>query len=501
MADIGNLTAIELAQKVVSRQLRPTEIIEAYFQKVVQIEPQIDAYLLLLKERALSQAKMIEEKQAKGMPLGRLAGVPVAVKDNIMIEGYPATCASKILEDCRAVYTATVVKRLEEEGAIIIGKTNLDEFAMGSSTENSGFKTTKNPWDISRVPGGSSGGSAAAVAAGLAAAALGSDTGGSIRQPAAFCGVVGFKPTYGFVSRFGLVAFASSLDQIGPMTRTVSDAALLFEVISGHDPMDSTSLSQERMTNEGKTLRIGLPKEYFSAEGADPEVLAAVESAVKIFQKEGARIVDVSLPHTRFALPAYYIIAPSEASANLARFDGIRYGKRRQRGTEAEGQSEESGLITLYKASRTNGFGAEVQRRILIGTFALSHGYYEAYYGRAQEARRKIADDFDEAFRQADFIATPTTPTPAFKIGEKSGDPVAMYLSDIFTIPVNLAGIPAVSIPCGFSKTNLPVGLQILGPRTGDKSVLELAEHFEKMTANEFVKRPAVRVRQGGIGW
>ncbi|MBI2070474.1 MAG: Asp-tRNA(Asn)/Glu-tRNA(Gln) amidotransferase subunit GatA [Elusimicrobia bacterium] len=489
MSDILELTASQVAAQVREGALKPGEVLDAYFARLDAVEPKVGAYLRPLKERAYERARALE---SKGRPSGRLAGVPVAVKDNMLLSGHPTTCASKILEGYVSTYTATAVERLESEGALVIGKTNLDEFAMGSSTENSAFKITKNPWDLSRVPGGSSGGSAASVAAGSALAALGSDTGGSIRQPAGFCGLVGFKPSYGFVSRFGLVAFASSLDQIGPMARNAEDATLIFESIAGHDPKDSTSFVESGAVSGGaaahfsgdwpRSMTVGLPKEYFSGQGADHQVLTAVDQAVKTMAKNGVKVQEVSLPNTRFALSAYYILAPSEASANLARFDGIRYGKRVQSGD----------LIGLYKASRTQGFGPEVQRRILIGTFALSHGYYDAYYGQAQLARAMIAADFDAAFNQVDFVVAPTTPTPAFKIGEKTDDPVSMYLSDIFTIPVNLAGLPAVSLPCGFSADGLPIGFQILGPRAGDLAVLRLARCFEEWTGGSFCRRPVI---------
>ncbi len=488
--NILDLSATELTAKVRGGELLPTDIVSAYFKQIETLEPEIDAYLLLMKGSAFEQAKTLENKIKSKKPLGALAGVPMSIKDNICVEGSPTTCASKILSGYKATYNATVIERLTAQDAIILGKTNLDEFAMGSSTENSGIKVTKNPWDTTRVPGGSSGGSAASVAGAMALTSLGSETGGSVRQPASLCGVVGLKPTYGAVSRFGLVAFASSLDQVGPLGRDARDTALIFETIAGHDPKDSTSLPNKVESRESRVVSrtIGIPKEYFDVEGLDPEVAKAMENAIDTFKKEGFTIKEISLPHTKYALPTYYILASSEASANLARFDGMRYGSRVQ---GQQGQ-EEGELIQTYKASRTKGFGAEVQRRILIGTFALSHGYYEAYYGRAQIARSQITLDFSNAFKEVDAIISPTTPTPAFKIGEKTQDPLAMYLSDIFTIPVNLAGIPAVSIPCGFSKNNLPIGLQIMASHGQDKFLLELAQSFEKATSREFIKRPRI---------
>ncbi|MBI4063140.1 MAG: Asp-tRNA(Asn)/Glu-tRNA(Gln) amidotransferase subunit GatA [Elusimicrobia bacterium] len=483
-----DLSAVQTAGKVKAGQLRPLEILDAYYGRIEKLEPKIKAYLLLLKDRAYGRAREMEARLKSGRPLGRLAGVAVAVKDNMVLEDYPTTCGSKILEGYVSTYTATALERLENEDALILGKTNLDEFAMGSSTENSAFGPSRNPWDTSRVPGGSSGGSAAAVAARMACAALGSETGGSVRQPASFCGVVGLKPTYGRVSRYGLVAFGSSLDQIGPLARTAEDAALIFDVISGHDPKDSTSLVPSKIQHPSSStqhlsgIKVGLPKEYFSVEGADPEVFRVTEEAVKVLAAGGAKIEEVSLPHSRFALPTYYIVAPSEASANLARFDGVRYGLR------AGGQA--GSLLGLYKASRTQGLGHEVQRRILIGTFALSHGYYDAYYGRAQQARALIARDFEEVFKNVDFVVSPTAPTAAFKLGEKTQDPVSMYLSDIFTIPVNLAGIAGASVCCGFSKDNLPLGLQIVGPAGRDEDVLGLAAHWERLTRGQYIQIP-----------
>jgi aspartyl-tRNA(Asn)/glutamyl-tRNA(Gln) amidotransferase subunit A len=397
--------------------------------------------------------------------------------------GIRTTCGSKILANFIPPYDATVVARLRQEGAVVVGKLNMDEFAMGSSTENSGFKITRNPWDLTRIPGGSSGGSAAAVAAGMCLAALGSDTGGSIRQPAAHCGVVGIKPTYGRVSRYGLVAYASSLDQIGPLTRSVADAALLLNGIAGHDPADSTSVPlavpdyTAGLERSIQGVRIGIPREYAASEGLDPEVAAAVDGAVRTLESLGAERVEISLPHTQYAVAVYYVIASCEASSNLARYDGVKYGVR----------AAADDLIGMYRRTRSQGFGAEVQRRIIIGTYCLSAGYYDAYYGKASQVRTLIVEDFKKAFEICDVIACPTAPTPAFKIGEKIDDPLTMYLSDIFTISANLAGIPALSVPCGFSAAGLPIGLQLMGTHFGEETILRVAHYFEQ--ANDFHKR------------
>jgi len=406
-----------------------------------------------------------------------IQGIPVAIKDNMCTKGIRTTCSSKILTDFIPPYESTVTSRLNENGYVLIGKTNLDEFAMGSSTENSGFFTTRNPWDIERIPGGSSGGSAAAVAADECIAALGSDTGGSIRQPASLCGVVGLKPTYGRVSRYGLVAFASSLDQIGPITKNVKDSAILLNIISGNDPFDSTSAPvavpdfTKVLGNEIKGLKIGIPKEYF-IKGMDSEIEESVKTAIKKLESLGAVPVDISLPHTEYAVAAYYVLATSEASSNLARYDGVKYGFR------AEGKD----LMEMYMNTRAQGFGAEVKRRIMLGTYALSSGYYDAYYKKAQQARTLIKTDFEKAFNSVDMIVTPTSPTAAFKSGEKTEDPLQMYLSDIFTISVNLAGIPAISIPCGFTSNNLPIGLQIIGKHFDEESILKAAYAYEQST-------------------
>lgn len=439
---------------------------------------QVGAYLTLDRDAALAAAKEADAKRASG-EVARLLGVPLAIKDLLNVKGQPCTCASKILEGYTAPYDATVIAKLREAGAILLGRVNMDEFAMGSSTENSALGKTTNPWNANHVPGGSSGGSAASVAADEAIASLGSDTGGSIRQPAAFCGCVGLKPTYGMVSRYGLTAFASSLDQIGPLTKTVKDSAILLEVIAGHDEKDSTSIDRpvpafgDILTDDHSLagMKIGLPKEYF-VDGMDPEVETAVRDAVKHCKSLGAEIVDVSLPNAKYAIAVYYIIATAEASANLARFDGIRYGMR------LDGKNP----IELYGKTRAAGFGSEVKRRIILGTYVLSSGYYDAYYLRAQKVRTLIRNDFIDAFKQCDAILAPVTPTPAYKIGEKSDDPLKMYLDDILTTPINLAGICGMSIPCGFSSAGMPIGLQILGDSFKEENILKVGHAYEQTT-------------------
>jgi aspartyl-tRNA(Asn)/glutamyl-tRNA(Gln) amidotransferase subunit A len=468
------LSAARIARGVSQGEFTAEKAVSEHFERIDAAEPRVKAFVTPLKAEALAAARAVDQKRAKGEKLGALAGVPVALKDNIQLKGVPTTCSSKILKGHTAAYDATVVERLRAADAIFVGKTNLDEFAMGSSTENSAFFKTTNPWDLGCVPGGSSGGSAAAVAARFAPLSLGSDTGGSIRQPAAFCGVVGLKPTYGLVSRYGLVAFASSLDQIGPFSRTVEDAALCLEVMGGHDGRDTTSSSKavdvKNLDGDIKGLRIGLPKEYF-IDGLDPEVEKAVRESVKALEGLGAKVSEVSLPHTKYAISTYYIIAPSEASSNLARFDGIRYGFSAKQATSLE---------ELYETTRGQGFGPEVKRRIMLGTYALSSGYYDAYYGKAQRVRTLIARDFTEAFKSVDLIAAPTTPTPPFRFGEKTNDPLAMYLSDIFTIPSNMAGNASVSIPCGLSKKGLPLGLQLIGDVFKEGVMLRAARALEK---------------------
>ncbi len=476
MKHLTSLSAAQIAKNVSDGSLKAEEVASAHLSRITSEDPKVKAFIAVLEEDALEAARQIDSKRAQGKKLGKLAGVPIAIKDNILVKGVETTCASKILKGFKAPYDATIIEKLKQEDAIVIGKTNLDEFAMGSSNENSAFFKTRNPWNLDAVPGGSSGGSAAAVAAKMAPLSLGSDTGGSIRQPAAFCGLVGLKPTYGLVSRYGLIAFASSLDQIGPMARSVEDAALLLSSIAGHDLKDSTSSPQAPTHFSGKPLesarglRIGMPREYF-AEGLDPEIRKSIWDAVNFLKTIGAEVKDVSLPHTAYAVATYYIIAPSEAASNLARFDGVRYGRRAQ---DARSLSE------LYEKTRGEGFGPEVKRRIMLGTYALSSGYYDAYYNRAQKARTLIAQDFENVFKEVDFLATPTTPTAAFKFGEKSSDPVAMYLSDIFTIPSNLAGNASLSIPCGLTKEHLPIGLQLIAPAFQDEKLLALAATVEK---------------------
>lgn len=485
---LETLSASDIARKVRAKELSARDVAKSFLDRAHGWDKSIKAFLSFNDDAALAQADAVDRAVAAGKDPGPLAGVPVAVKDNLCVTGTKTTCASKILENFTANYDATVIEKVRAAGAVFIGKTNLDEFAMGSSTENSAFFTTRNPWDVSRVPGGSSGGSAAAVAARLAPLALGSDTGGSIRQPAALCGVVGLKPTYGRVSRFGLVAFASSLDQIGPFSTTVADAALLLQVLAGHDPKDSTSARvpvpdySAALGRGVKGLRVGLPKEYF-IDGMDPEVNRAVRQAVSTLESLGATVKEVSLPHTDAGLSVYYVIAPSEASANLARFDGVRYGYRSPRATS---------LLEQYEFSRDEGFGPEVKRRIMLGTYALSSGYYDAYYLKAQKVRTLIKQDFDRAFESVDVIATPTAPTAAFKAGEKSDDPLQMYLSDVFTISCNLAGLPGLSLPCGFTSNGLPIGVQLLGKPFDEETVFSAAAAYEKATQwNRIPTRPA----------
>jgi aspartyl-tRNA(Asn)/glutamyl-tRNA(Gln) amidotransferase subunit A len=453
-------------------------VTESVLNRIAAVEEKVKAYISVTADVARAQAQEADRRIKAGEASSPLLGIPVAIKDNMCTEGITTTCASKILGTFVPPYDATAVARLKQAGAVLCGKPNMDEFAVGSSTENSGYFITRNPWDLGRIPGGSSGGSAAAVSADECIGALGSDTGGSIRQPAACCGVVGLKPTYGRVSRFGLVAFASSLDQIGPITKDVTDAALLMNAIGGHDARDSTSADvpmpdlTKALKKDMKGLTVGLPREYF-IEGMDPDVDRAVRDAVRTLEGLGARVADVSLPHTKYAVATYYILATSEASSNLARYDGVKYGYR---------AASPKDLLDMYMRSRDEGFGPEVKRRIMLGTYALSAGYYEAYYKKGQQARTLIKRDFDEAFRKVDVIATPTAPTAAFKIGEKSADPLQMYLSDIFTISVNLAGIPGISIPCGFTSSNLPIGLQILGKHFDEESVLHAAFAYEQAT-------------------
>lgn len=469
--DLSSLTVEAVRAAIAEKRATATTLVEQFYSKIKAEDPAIHAYLTLCEDRALTQANHIDSLVGKGAPLPPLAGVPIGIKDVMVTKGIRTTAGSKSLENFIPPYDCTAVARLEAAGAIVLGKMNCDEFAMGSSNENSAYGPVRNPRDQSRVPGGSSGGSAAAVAAGTAVATLGSDTGGSIRQPASFCGVVGLMPTYGRVSRYGLIAFASSLDHIGPLTRTVKDAAILLRVIAGRDPMDSTSADvpvpdyAADLAKPVSGLKIGVPKEYFG-EGLDAEVRAAVEAGIAKLRAAGCEIVPISMPHTAYAIPTYYVIATAEASANLARFDGVRYGYR------AKGVRT---LTDMYRKSRDEAFGAEVKRRIMLGTYALSSGYYDAYYLKAQRVRTLLTRDFEQAFQKVDAIVTPTAPTPAFKVGEKADDPLAMYLADIYTVTADLAGVPGISVPCGKTQSGLPIGLQVLGRHFDESTVLRVA--------------------------
>ncbi len=477
------LSMREAARRLRERDLTSRELTGAVLERIAAVDGEIGAYLTVTADSALAQADQADQAIAAGTA-GPLAGIPLAVKDVMCTCGTRTTCASRILEHFVPEYDATVIARLRAAGAVMVGKTNMDEFAMGSTTENSGLQLTRNPWDRSRVPGGSSGGSAAAVAAGMCLGALGSDTGGSIRQPASHCGIVGLKPTYGRVSRFGLVAFASSLDQIGPMTREVGDCALLLNAIAGYDPADSTSVPRDvpdytAALREGLSgLTVGIPREYGRAEGLDPEVAVAVERAVDTIRGLGAECVEVSLPHTPYVVAAYYVIAPCEASSNLARYDGVKYGLR---------EEGPDGLREMYRRTRSRGFGAEVRRRIVIGTYCLSAGYYDAYYDKASRVRTLIAEDFSRAFDLCDVMLSPVAPTPAMAIGEVADDPLTMYLSDIFTLSSNLAGIPGMSVPCGFSSAGLPIGLQLMARHFNEEALLRVAYNFQQAT--DFHKR------------
>jgi len=477
---LTDLTACEMRQAVLERRVSAREAADACLAAIERLDPKVKAFLSVDPQNARRRATDIDRRLAAGENVGLLAGIPVAVKDNMCTaDGQTTTCASRILGNWRAPYDAHVVERLAAEGAVIVGKTNLDEFAMGSSTENSAYGATRNPWDLGRVPGGSSGGSAAAVAARMVPIALGSDTGGSIRQPAALCGVVGMKPTYGRVSRYGLVAFASSLDQIGPFGRTVADAALLLRATAGHDPRDSTSVPEPvpdylaSLEEPVRPLRIGVPREFFG-EGLDPEVGKIVREALAVYERLGARLVEIALPHsTDYAIATYYIVATSEASSNLARYDGVHYGYR---------SSDHTDMIDMYMRSRAQGFGDEVKRRIMIGTHALSSGYYDAYYKKALAVRRLIRRDFEEAFLKVDCIMGPTSPTAAFRMGERTTNPLAMYLSDVYTVSANLAAIAGISVPCGFTASGLPVGLQIITDVFTEDRLLRLARMYERET-------------------
>jgi aspartyl-tRNA(Asn)/glutamyl-tRNA(Gln) amidotransferase subunit A len=488
------VTAVALLARLNSREISSVEVVQPLLERAERLR-RLNVFVHLEPERILAQAKAIDARRRAGEMLGRLAGLPIAIKDVLCVEGELTSCGSRMLGNFRPPYDATVIARLRAAGAILFGKTNMDEFAMGSSTENSAYGPALNPWDETRVPGGSSGGSAAAVAAGLSPLALGTDTGGSIRQPAAVCGVVGLKPTYGRVSRYGLIAFASSLDQIGPFARDLADVALLLGVIAGRDPNDSTSVDHavpdylSTLDAPLPSLRVGVVSEYFG-EGLDPEVGAAVQEAIRVFERGGATIKQISLPHTRYGVPAYYLVASAECSSNLARYDGTIYGHRAADcSPKYPGEENLPPLIRMMMASRAEGFGPEVKRRIMLGTFALSAGYADQYYNKALQVRRKIRGDFDAAFRDVDVLLGPTSPTPAFKLGERTADPLAMYLSDIYTITANLAGIPGVSIPCGFTKQNLPIGLQLLAAPFEEEKLLRAARVFER-TTDWHLKRP-----------
>lgn len=493
MTELVGKSISELKTLLQEKKVSAKEILDAHLAHVKKRDGEIQAFNCLTEERAVEQAKRVDALIAKGEELPALAGIPVGIKDNICVANYPTTCSSKILENFVPPYEATVVQKLDKAGALFIGKTNMDEFAMGSSTENSAFRKTANPWALDRVPGGSSGGSTAAVASGMTVVSLGSDTGGSIRQPASFCGVAGIKPTYGMVSRFGLVAFASSLDQVGPLARSVEDAAITLSVIAGHDKKDSTSITDPYKGSDPafekalsgspsslmKGVKVGIISELVG-DGIDLEVVASVRAAADVYKSLGAEVIEVSLPNSKYALPVYYLLATAEASANLARYDGVKYGFRAEL---EEGRS----IHAMYSATRQQGFGAEVKRRIMLGTYALSSGYYDAYYKKAQQVRRLIKNDFDKVFASCDLLISPTSPTVAFKLGEKTDDPLTMYLSDIATIPANLAGLPGISIPAGFGKGDLPIGLQILGNALNDSLVLKAAFAFEQST--DFHKR------------
>ena len=482
--ELNQLTIHELQEKIKAGETTSTEIVQAVFRRIDAVEKDVHAYILLTREKALEGAVRADEEIKTGN-IKTLTGIPIALKDLLCTKGVTTTCASHILHNYVPPYDATVVEKLRDAGAVFTGKTNMDEFAMGSSTETSYFGITKNPWDLERIPGGSSGGSAAAVVADECIASIGSDTGGSIRQPAALCGVVGMKPTYGRVSRYGLVAFASSLDQIGPFTKDVEDCAIMMNILAGYDPRESTSVPvdvpdyRQFLSRGIGGWKVGIPKEYF-IEGIDAEVKDAIQQTIKVIEGLGAKCIEVSLPHTEYCLAVYYIIAPAEASSNLARYDGVKYGFRSLDGRD---------LMEMYKKSRSAGFGSEVKRRIMLGTYVLSSGYYDAYYKKASQVRALIKQDFDEAFKQCDVLLTPTTPTPAFKIGEKTDDPLQMYLSDIFTISTNLAGIPGMVVPCGFTRAGLPVGVQFLAGHFEEGKLIQIAAAYEK-NANLGKRRP-----------
>ena len=474
--DITNLTVHELKEKLDKKEITISEINKAYVERIKEKEPEVNAFVTVLAEDALKKAQEVEEKVNNGEIKTPLAGIPIGIKDNICTKGVKTTCSSKMLENFTSPYDATVMEKINSENLITLGKLNMDEFAMGASTEYSAFKKTCNPWDLNKVPGGSSGGSAAAVAAGLVPWALGSDTGGSVRQPASFCGVVGLKPTYGLISRYGLVAFASSLDQIGPITKDVKDSAMLLNIIAGHDEKDTTSLNVEKkdytkaLKNDVKGLRIGIPKEYFG-EGINKEVKEALEKAIEEYKAMGAIVEECSIPIAEYALATYYIIACAEASSNLGRFDGIRYGYR---------TSNFKNLRDIFINSRTEGFGKEVKRRIILGTYVLSSGYYDAYYKKAQQVRTLVKKEFDKAFEKYDILITPTAPTVAFDIGKRSNNPLEMYLADICTVSINIAGLPGISIPCGVDSEGMPIGMQIVGKHFAEETILNAAYTYEQ---------------------
>lgn len=476
--ELYHLTVSELAKKIKEKEVSIREVLDSIYGRIQAVEKEVDAYVTLTKELAYKRGEVLQERLDNGENIGVMGGVPIAIKDNICTNGVTTTCSSKMLENFVPFYNATVMERLEDEGAIVIGKTNMDEFAMGSSTENSAIKKTKNPWDLERVPGGSSGGSAAAVAADMAPCALGTDTGGSIRQPASFCSVVGLKPTYGLVSRYGVVAYASSLDQVGPLTKSVEDAALLLNVIAGKDSKDTTSADLAKkdylksMVNNIQGKKIGVPKNFVS-DGLNSEVKAAYENALTVLKEQGAQIVIIELNYAKYSLATYYIIATAEASSNLGRYDGIRYGHRAK---------EFSSLDELYVKSRTEGFGDEVKRRIMLGTYVLSSGYYDAYYKRGQQVRTLIIEDFKRAFETCDAIVVPTTPNTSFKFGEKTSNPIEMYLEDIYTVPVNIAGLPGISVPGGFDKNGMPIGIQFIAKAFDEENLLQIAYTFEQNT-------------------
>jgi aspartyl-tRNA(Asn)/glutamyl-tRNA(Gln) amidotransferase subunit A len=477
VSDLHFKTITELAAMLAAGETTSVAITQAVIDRTAAVDDKVNAFLSSDAADALAQARASDQRRAAGKALGPLDGIPIGIKDTLAVKDQPLRCASKMLENYVSPFDATCITKLREAGAVIWGRLNMDEFAMGSSTENSAYATTANPWDLDTIPGGSSGGSAAAMAAGEAIATLGTDTGGSIRQPAALCGVVGMKPTYGLISRYGLVAFASSLDQVGPFARTVEDAAILMEAMLGKDPLDSTSIAPQGDTDYVAALKenkgpwkLGVPREFFG-EGIDPEVKANIEQAIDWYKSQGCEIVDISLPHSELAVPVYYIVATAEASSNLARFDGVRYSHRSPEANDA---------LSLFTKSRGEGFGDEVKRRIILGTYVLSSGYYDAYYLRAQKVRRLILGDFEKAFEQVDAILTPTSPTPAFKRGERSDDPLAMYLSDVYTISVNLAGLPAISVPSGFTQSGLPIGLQVIGKAFGEADMFAVAHAFEQ---------------------